>query len=168
MSQELLFVVDENDEPRPPLPRRDVIQKNLWRRTGGGMIVDKQMGTVLCHRRSDAKDERPGVWTALFGGKCGPNELPQDTAQRELTEELGIKVKAADLQLYTVYKASQRHQFEYMYWVYVDSSKQHVVFDPAEVAEVAWRKWDEVLTLLKNNPSWYSYDYDIPMLESLL
>lgn len=164
MSQELLCVVDENDNPLLPLPRDEVIAKGLWRRTGGGMIIDKKLGKVLCHRRSDNKDERPGVWSAMFGGKCGADEQPDDTTVREIYEEHGIKVQKSELVFYRKYKAEKRRQFEYLYLVYADSTKHEGKFDPVEVAEIAWKDTDEALRLLKTDPKWYSYSYDLAML----
>lgn len=167
MSDELLFVVDEHDKPLPPLPRSEVIAKKLWRRTGAGMIVDKKRGKVLCHRRSDNKDERPGVWTALFGGKCGAGESPEETVERELYEEHGIKAEQAEIKFYRKYKSDDRRQFEYLYWVYTDSTKHKGKFDPIEVAEIAWLDTKEALRLLRSDPKWYSYTYDIDMLETI-
>jgi 8-oxo-dGTP pyrophosphatase MutT (NUDIX family) len=167
MNDELLFVVDENDNPMTPLPRSEVIAKGLWRRTGGGMIVDKKLGKVLCQRRSDDKDERPGVWSALYGGKCGADEMPEETALRELYEEHGIAINENDLKFYTKFKSEKRRQFEYLYWIFIDSLTHKPNFDPVEVAEVAWKPVPEILRLLKSDPQWYSYTYDIDMLEAI-
>ncbi|MES2971031.1 MAG: NUDIX domain-containing protein [Patescibacteria group bacterium] len=167
-NSELLFVVDEDDNPLDPLPRDEVIAKGLWRRTGGGMIIDKKLGKVLCQRRSENKDERPGVWSTLFGGKCDDGELPEDTTLRELQEEHGIIAKKQDLKFYTKYKADTRRQFEYLYLIYFDSTKYKASFDPMEVAEVAWKDINEAIKLLQNDPGWYEYGYDIEMLEQAL
>jgi hypothetical protein len=47
MSDELLLVVDEENNPHGALPRSKVIREGLWRRTGGGMIIDKKLSKVF-------------------------------------------------------------------------------------------------------------------------
>lgn len=167
MDQELLFVVDENDNPLPPLTRKEVIAKGLWRRAGGGAIIDKNRRTVLCQKRSAALDERPGLWIALFGGKSAPDEAPIATAKRELNEEMGISIEQSELVFYKRIKSDERKQFEYLYWVNWDGGLSQVKFDVNEVSEVAWQDIPKVIELLKNDKSWYSYGYDIEMLASI-
>jgi 8-oxo-dGTP pyrophosphatase MutT (NUDIX family) len=167
MDQELLFVVDENDNPLPPLRRKEVVAKGLWRRAGGGAIVDRGHRKVLCQKRSASLDERPGLWIALFGGKSAPDEAPIATAQRELNEEMGISVEQSELTFYKKIKSDERRQFEYLYWVYWDGEVSQINFDPSEVSEVAWLDISKVIELLKNDKNWYSYGYDIAMLESI-
>ena len=167
MDQELLFVVDENDNPLPPLTRKEVVAEGLWRRAGGGAIIDKSRRKVLCQKRSATLDERPGLWIALFGGKSAPGEAPITTAQRELKEEMGISVEQPELIFYKKIKSEERKQFEYLYWVNWGGEMSQVHFDPGEVSEVAWQDISKVTELLKNDRSWYSYGYDIEMLESI-
>ncbi len=167
MNHELLFVVDENDNPLPSLERKDVIAMKLWRRACGGAVIDKEGRRVLCQRRSSIVDERPGLWVVMFGGKSAPGEEPAVTAQRELHEELGIAVEQSDLIFYKKFKTQERHQFEYLYWVEWAGELSQVDFDPGEVSEVAWHDISEVVALLAHDKNWYSYGYDITMLQTI-
>jgi 8-oxo-dGTP pyrophosphatase MutT (NUDIX family) len=167
MDQELLFVVDEHDKPLPPLGRKEVIATGAWRRAAGRAIIDKENHRILCQKRSESLDERPGLWIALFGGKSAPRETPLLTAQRELCEEMGIRVDQSALGFYKKIKSDERKQFEYLYWVYWVGEISRITFDPGEVSEVAWRDISEVVELLKHDENWYSYGYDIAMLESI-
>lgn len=167
MSEELLFVVDEDDKPLTPLPRKYVIDNGLWRRTGDVMLVDKQKGRVLCQKRSETKDERPGVWIAVFGGKSAPGETPEQTTLRELKEELGIILNKSDLNFCNKIKSDDRRQFEYNYWALWSGDVSKLQYDKVEVAQIAWHDITDVLDLLKGSPSWYSYGYEADMLKNI-
>jgi 8-oxo-dGTP pyrophosphatase MutT (NUDIX family) len=166
MNYELLFVVDENDNPLPPLERKEVIASKLWRRACGGAVINKRR-QVLCQKRSDKVDERPGLWVAMFGGKSAPGEEPVVTAQRELREELGLVVELSELSFYKKIKAQERHQFEYLYSVEWTGELSEIDFDPGEVSKIAWRDISEVVELLAHDKDWYSYGYDIAMLQAI-
>lgn len=167
MDHELLFVVDAHDNPLPPKEREEVIAKKLWRRACGGAVVDKEHHRVLCQKRSDHIDERPGLWVAMFGGKSAPGEEPVVTAQRELREELGISVTQTDLTFYKKFKAQERTQFEYLYWIEWTGELSLINFDPDEVSKVAWHDISQVIALLEHDKNWYSYGYDIAMLQAI-
>lgn len=167
MNTELLFVVDANDNPIPPLERKEVIAKGLWRRACGGAVVDKRNHKILCQKRSDQIDERPGLWVALFGGNSVPGEAPALTAQRALYEELGLSVAQSDLVFYGKLKSEERRQFEYLYWVDWSGKPSQASFDRQEVSEIAWHDLSKAIELLKYDKGWYSYGYDIAMLEAI-
>jgi 8-oxo-dGTP diphosphatase len=57
-------------------------------------LVDRE-GRVLVQQRPPGKP-MPGLWE-FPGGKVEPDELPEAALVRELTEELGITLDAADL-----------------------------------------------------------------------
>src|ERR1700760_3261316 len=100
---ELLFVVDENNEPLEPQARYIVHEKNAWHRTTGIWVVNNKK-QILCQKRSLLKDTKPGFWEAFFGGHIGPQETYGDNAVKELTEELGIPVQKENLLPYKVLK----------------------------------------------------------------
>ncbi len=167
MLQELLFVVDENDKPLKPLPRSQVIQEGRWRRTGDVFVVDPTTKQVLCQKRSDTKDERPGLWIASFGGKSAPGELPEETASRELEEELSIKVHPKKLRYFTRVKSAKHHQFEYLFWTIWQGDISSLHYDHNEVAEIAWFPMDAVIKNLNDDPKWYCYEGDLSILKHI-
>jgi isopentenyl-diphosphate delta-isomerase len=52
---------------------------------------------VLAHQRAAWKDVWPSHWDLAFGGVLAPDESWLDGAVRELAEEAGVAVEAADL-----------------------------------------------------------------------
>ena len=158
MSDELVFVVDENDNPLKPLPRAKVISEGLWRRTAGVLIVDPGTRKVLCQKRSEYKDERPGVWVSMFGGKCDPEEKPTETAKRELREEAGIDLPTKDFMFVVKARSEKHHQFEYLYWAKWSGDEAKLKYDPKEVSKISWYDIDTVIANLENpTDGWYGY-----------
>jgi 8-oxo-dGTP pyrophosphatase MutT (NUDIX family) len=163
MSSELLFIVDEENNPLEPRPRSEAIELGLYRRASGIVIINPAEKTVLCQQRSASKDERPNVWIAMFGGKARPNELGVEGALRELNEELNVDPNDCKLEYYDLVKAEDRKQFEYLYYVFLNDQRDFT-FDPVEVQQIRWLDIKTVIQSLKNDPKWYSYGYDIDML----
>jgi 8-oxo-dGTP pyrophosphatase MutT (NUDIX family) len=166
MNKDVVFVVDENNNALAPCLRSDAIRNRLWRRAGGGIALDKQRGLVLCHRRSLEKDERPGLWVATFGGKSNPEEPPIETATRELYEEFGFGPEVEKVDFIKCIKSEERRQFEYLYIVDIDSKATKVKTDHREVAEFEWLTIADVIYKLQDSNLWYSYGYEIDLLNS--
>ena len=158
MSENLVFVVDEQDNPLTPLPRPQVIKEGLWRRTGGILIVNPRTKQILCQKRSDTKDERLGVWISMFGGKSDPGETPKQTVIRELEEESSIRLNARQLNFFVKVKSEKHHQFEYLFWAKWEGDIATLAYDKEEVSEIGWYDIDSVLlNLTENAKGWYCY-----------
>lgn len=96
---ELLFTVDEFNNPVEPMPRNEVHSKGIWHRTTQIWIINDRK-QILCQRRSLLKDSNPGKWEAFWGGHLAPNQEYVDCALQELREELGISVSKSDLNFF--------------------------------------------------------------------
>ena len=102
--KELLFTVDDENNPIQPEARDLVHSKGIWHRTSHIWIVNDD-GAVLCQQRSLSKDSNPGLWEPFFGGHLPPNTSYEQGAVDELKEELGISINKSDLALFSIYKA---------------------------------------------------------------
>jgi 8-oxo-dGTP pyrophosphatase MutT (NUDIX family) len=158
MSDDLVFVVDENDKPQTPQPRSLVIANKLWRRTSAILVVDPVHKRILCQKRSENKDERPGFWIVMFGGKSNPGETPEQTAIREFKEESGITLSLTDLHFSLKFKSEKHYQFEYLFWTYWQGDSETIKFQESEISAVAWVDIDTVLeNLTRPTDGWYCY-----------
>lgn len=109
-NEELLFCVDENNNPIDPKPRNLVHATGIWHRTSHIWIVNDKK-EILCQRRSLLKDKAPGLWEGFFGGHIPPQVSYLDHALTELEEEVGLKVSKQDLKEVFVYKLDRGCEF---------------------------------------------------------
>ncbi|MCR5790079.1 MAG: NUDIX domain-containing protein [Lachnospiraceae bacterium] len=79
---------------------RKVIGHGLVMTVGCGVLIENEKGQLLLQRRSDT-----GEW-CVPGGALEPVETFIEAAEREIAEEVGIKVR--DLRLYGLYSGPVR------------------------------------------------------------
>jgi len=84
-------VVDKNDRILRYARRSDVHGNNLRHRAVHILIFD-QAGEVYLQQRSRWKDRHPLKWDSSAAGHVAAGESYEETARRELEEELGINV----------------------------------------------------------------------------
>jgi 16S rRNA (adenine1518-N6/adenine1519-N6)-dimethyltransferase len=90
-SNERFPVVDSNDRIRGDASRTEVHGNNLRHRAVHILIFDRA-GDVYLQQRSRWKDRLPLKWDSSAAGHVTAGEYYDETAQRELKEELGIDV----------------------------------------------------------------------------
>jgi 16S rRNA (adenine1518-N6/adenine1519-N6)-dimethyltransferase len=106
-------VVDENDEVQGYATRSEVHGNNLRHRAVHILIFD-QLGDVYLQLRSRWKDLHPLKWDSSAAGHVTAGENYDETARRELKEELGVDVP---LERIFVLTASSRTDHEFI-WGY--------------------------------------------------
>jgi mevalonate kinase len=92
-NQSELFVVVDNDDNVIGYKTRGQCHTNsfLLHRAVGILIFDKD-GKVLLQKRSRTKDTDPGKWTDSTSGHVMKDETYEQTARREVKEELGVDI----------------------------------------------------------------------------
>jgi isopentenyldiphosphate isomerase len=89
MKEEIITVVDEEDNIIDEKPRKEVEEKNLIYRSGSAIVVNGE-GKIFVHQRSKRKALYPGMWDVKVGGMVSAGETYEETAKRELYEEIGV------------------------------------------------------------------------------
>ena len=84
-------VVDENDEVQGYATRSEVHGNNL-RHRAVHILIFNQFGDVYLQQRSRWKDRHPLKWDSSAAGHVTAGENYDETARRELKEELGVDV----------------------------------------------------------------------------
>src|SRR5204863_9957868 len=82
-------VVDENDRPAGDATRSEVHGNNLRHRAVHLFIFNRQ-GELFLQKRSAWKDRHPLLWDSSAAGHVDAGENYDETAARELEEELGV------------------------------------------------------------------------------
>lgn len=165
---ELLFVVDEDNNPIEPRPRSEVHRKGYWHRTSHIWVINDKK-EILCHKRSLLKDVSPGNWDPYFGGHFGPKSSYLEGAITELQEEIGLKVKPEELALYKIYKNKTNIEFQGIYVYSWNGDSKQLTFEKEEIDEVAWYTIAEIQkeTSSVENKKWSKIEYLQDMLSWL-
>lgn len=149
-NSELLFTVDENNNPITPVARNVAHSSNVWHRTSHVWIINKN-NEVLCQMRSMLKDCNPGMWEAFFGGHLSPDSNYLDHAVTELNEELGIKCDKKELKELFVNKSDEAYEFQCVYILRWDGDISKLFLEKDEVDQVKWFKISDLKTQMSTN-----------------
>jgi len=91
-ASERLPVVDENDHLLGDAPRNEVHGNNL-RHRAVHLFIFNGLGDLFLQKRSRWKDRHPLLWDSSAAGHVETGEGYDETAVRELEEELGAKTE---------------------------------------------------------------------------
>lgn len=167
-NNELLFVVDENNNPLEPQPRSFVHKNGLWHRTTGIWVCNGK-GQILCQKRSRNKDIKPGFWEAFFGGHMAPKEKYLETAAQECSEELGIKIKKDMLIPYKLFKSNKptHKEFHHVFALIIDKETTEFNFEKEEIDQIACFALPEIKKILADPKitDWVKKPWDQEVLE---
>ncbi|MFF8675267.1 NUDIX hydrolase [Streptomyces sp. NPDC015242] len=117
-------------------------------------LVRDGRGRVYVHRRTDTKDLYPGLHDVWVGGVVAAGEHPDETAERELAEELGVTGCMLRPVGRSWFKDPHTHFLAHLYeTVYEPTLHGPIVHQPEEVAEGRWLPWDALRARLAD-PGW--------------
>src|SRR5947207_9976445 len=126
-------VVDENDRILRDASRSEVHGNNLLHRAVH-ILIFNPTDEVYLQQRSRWKDRHPLKWDSSAAGHVAAGESYDDTARRELKEELGVIVP---LQKIAKLPASQKTDQEFV-WLYRGVTSGDVVPDKSEIEKGAF------------------------------
>ncbi|MFO0426561.1 MAG: NUDIX hydrolase [Planctomyces sp.] len=150
-SEELFDVVDELDQVLYPLARSQVHRQRL-RHRAVHIFLFRSDGCLLIHQRSSTKEEFPSVWTSSASGHVSAGEGYDESAQRELQEELGV---TAELRAIMKFDAcpDTSNEFTVLYEAFSDSI---VTPDLNEMQAVRWMSPADISDWMAKSPEDFS------------
>jgi isopentenyldiphosphate isomerase len=168
-NDELLFVVDEDNNPIEPQPRSLVHKKGIWHRTSHIWIINKKK-EILCHQRSLKVETSPGNWDPYCGGHLGPEISYIDGALKELNEELGIAAKEKELSFFKVYKNETNYEFQGIFYMTWEGDTANLHIEEDEVQQLKWFPLVDVWSfiILEKKLGWSQIAYAENILEWLI
>jgi 16S rRNA (adenine1518-N6/adenine1519-N6)-dimethyltransferase len=110
---ERFSVVDENDQVVGDAPRGEVHGNNLRHRAVHIFVINRN-GELFLQKRSRRKDRHPLLLDSSAAGHVEAGEEYDETARRELEEELGVKT---ELKRVVKLPCSERTGWEFI-WLY--------------------------------------------------
>jgi isopentenyl-diphosphate Delta-isomerase len=93
---EILEIVDFDDKVIGTATRGEIHRREFFHRAVH-IFVFNPAGQVYIQRRSDSKDRHPGKLDSSAAGHVDPGETYEQTAVRELEEELGIRAQVKEV-----------------------------------------------------------------------
>lgn len=165
---EILFVVDDQNNPIDSKTRSEVHANGYWHRTSHIWIVNNS-GEILVQKRSLLKDSNPGKWEPFFGGHLQPGIDYADGAIRELNEELGLEITQNDITFFTVHKAEQSHEFQGVFIYNWNGNIEQLKFQKEEIDHIEWRTRQNLYAILveDHDSNWTEMGYEKEILDFL-
>jgi len=163
-NEELLFVVDQNNNPIQPKTRKDIHENGYWHRISHIWIFNSQR-QILCQKRTMHKDINPGKWEAHFGGHIASREEYVDNAIKEIKEEIGLERAKEDMTFFKIYKYDKDREFQGIFYTKWDGNINTLVLEKEEVEKVAWKDISELKIIFEEkDPSWAYHEYEEDLL----
>jgi len=131
--------------------REDVHKHGDWHQSTHVWILNSR-GELLIQKRSPNKPNAPNKWDSSAGGHVLAGDTPIESAQKEVEEELGIKVDKKELQyLFTIKRSSVQNEgkylnneFENVFLFKKDLDLKKLNFQKEEITELKFIPWQEL------------------------
>lgn len=145
--EELFDVVDQSDAVVTVLPRSEVHARRLLHRAVSVFVFNSR-GELLLQKRSATKDEYPHLYTSSASGHVSAGETYDETAPRELDEELGLATPLTFLHKFPA-GPDTANEHTVLYETVTDASP---VPDPGEIAGLSWWPLDDLAARVAAHP----------------
>ncbi len=158
MPVEIFDVVNERDEVIDRKPRSEVHARGLLHRAVHVLVFNSR-GAIFLQKRSMKKDRQPGVWDSSCSGHVDSGENYDETAVRELQEEIGLDINVqtaatrASRPLQKLFKidACAETDAEFV-WIYRCESDGPFQLHPDEIETGGWFAPEKVSGWIAERP----------------
>lgn len=155
---EIFDVVNERDEVIDRKPRSEVHARGLLHRAVHVLVFNSR-GAIFLQKRSMKKDRQPGVWDSSCSGHVDSGENYDETAVRELQEEIGLDINVqtaatrASRPLQKLFKidACAETDAEFV-WIYRCESDGPFQLHPDEIETGGWFAPEKVSGWIAERP----------------
>ena len=162
--EEIFDIVNESGQPTGYTVTRSLAhQKGIRHRTSHVWLVrtkDDRL-QILLQKRSESKDSHPGCYDISSAGHIPAGKDFEESALRELYEELGVQAQPKDLvvcgQRSFEFKKTfhdeifHDNQVSRVFLAFCDADEDAYILQESEVSEVRWFDFDECVELVTSN-----------------
>lgn len=158
---EWLDIVDKNGNPTGKTVERTIAHREgIWHRTSHVWLVRRRAGQieVLLQKRSKDKDSYPGCYDTSSAGHIPAGSGYEESAIRELKEELGIDAKESELHLCgkrTIYHDEKFYgemfvdrQISKVYYIWRDLEEEAFAIQKEELENVRWMPLSDCIAMV--------------------
>lgn len=149
MTEDIFDIVNERDEVVGRAPRSEVHARGLLHRAVHVLVFNSR-GDIFLQKRSMKKDRQPGVWDSSCSGHVDSGETYDETAVRELGEEIGLNLNAPPQRLFKI-NACEETDAEFV-WVYRCENEGPFKLHPDEIETGDWFRPERVTQWIKEKP----------------
>lgn len=155
MTEELVQVVDEDDNPLRGATK-DQIQKHGWWYRSVRVMIEDGDGNVLVQKRADSKSLFPGRWDNSVSGHVAEGEPYEVAALRETNEEVGVHGQPlTEIGHYRSShidnRGSELNEWQKVFRITVLQG-MNFVLQESEVSDAKWMTIQEVKSLVRASP----------------
>lgn len=143
--QEVLDVVDENNTVVGKAAKDEVLKKNLIHR-GAVIFLFDSKHRIFIHQRTKNKRIYPNMWNMTLGGSVVSGESFPEAANREITEEVGVKDAKLQFLFYDRYQSILDNVIACVYKLVYDGE---IVIQKEEVAKGFFVSLNELENLMR-------------------
>ncbi|WP_299222859.1 NUDIX domain-containing protein [uncultured Aquimarina sp.] len=100
-------------------------------------------GKILLQKRAKDKDTFPNLWDISVAGHIGAGETSENSALREIEEEIGLSIGEKDLDFIGMYLAEKQpspdifdNEFHYIFLSELEVSIEELTLQKEEVSEI--------------------------------
>ena len=157
MTEPLVILVDENDNPKGVAGKMEAHKKALLHRAVS-VFIRKPEGKWILQRRALYKYHSKGLWTNSCCTHPHPGESSTDAAHRRVREEMGLECDLRELFAFTYIEKLDNdlteHEFDH---VFLGITAMEPVINTEEVEEWEAVSFDELHKDIRENPDDYTY-----------
>jgi len=135
MSEDIFDVVNERDQVIDAKRRSYVHAHGLLHRAVHVFVFNSR-GEIFLQKRSMLKDRQPGVWDSSCSGHVDSGETYDETAVRELQEEIGLRINSPLQKLFKISPCAETDA-EFV-WVYRCENDGPFQLHPDEIETGDW------------------------------
>jgi isopentenyl-diphosphate delta-isomerase type 1 len=149
MVEDIFDIVNERDEVVGRAPRSEVHARGLLHRAIHVLVFNSR-GEIFLQKRSMMKDRQPGVWDSSCSGHVDSGENYDQTAVRELREEIGLSLSAPPQRVFKI-DACEETDAEFV-WVYQCENEGPFQLHPEEIERGDWFEAKYVSQWMEEKP----------------
>lgn len=127
---------------------------------GVQIVILNENNEILITKRSDTKKLLPGKWECN-GGAIDAGETPIEGLEREINEELGIKINRNKLMFFKTVIDDERHNIKEIYLYKENVQIDSLNFLDGEVSEAKYVSIDEYMQMFHNGDIVYNVDFNL-------
>jgi isopentenyldiphosphate isomerase len=150
---EVITLVDENDKVIGKKKYSSLTDDDRWRIVA--VWITDEAGNVLIAQRSSQKEIEPNLWGPAVAGTVTDPDSYEDTARRELQEELGLKANNLKVEKILFFDAAFGKRACGVIKAVIDKSSK-LTLQEDEVSDIKWLPFEELNNDYQINPQKYT------------